>query len=77
MNRGDYLRSRAALLRKVAKAIDIRSIRDRVLALAEECLVLAKLVEKTDVAPAAARARSRERSKARPKRARRAKRVRG
>ena len=40
-----YLNGRAAALRKVADTIDIRSIRDRVLALAEECLQLARLVE--------------------------------
>jgi hypothetical protein len=47
MRRTDYLNGRAALLRRVAKTIDVRSIRDRILALAEECAVLAKLVEKT------------------------------
>lgn len=46
MKRADYLRGRATLLRKVAATIDVRSIRDRILALAEECVQLAKLVEK-------------------------------
>jgi hypothetical protein len=46
MTRVDYLKGRAAALRRIAKTIDIRSIRDRILALAEECIELAKLVEK-------------------------------
>jgi len=46
MTRADYLNGRAALLRTVAKTIDVRSISDRILALADECVLLAKLVEK-------------------------------
>jgi hypothetical protein len=49
MTRADYLNGRAALLRRVAKTIDVRSIRDRILALADECVQLAKLVEKTTI----------------------------
>jgi hypothetical protein len=45
MNMIEYLKGRAAALRRLAKTIDIRSIRDRVLALAEECVQLARLVE--------------------------------
>lgn len=45
MTRTKYLEGRAAALRKLAKTIDISSIRDRVLALAEECVQLARLVE--------------------------------
>jgi len=41
-----YLIDRAAALRKLADTIDIWSIRDRVLALAEECAQLARLVER-------------------------------
>jgi len=41
-----YLQDRAAALREVAETIDVWSIRDRVLALAEECVQLARLVEK-------------------------------
>ena len=41
-----YLKDRAAALQAVAETIDVRSIRDRVLALAEECVQLARLVEK-------------------------------
>lgn len=44
--RTTYLKERAAALREVAETIDVRSIRDRVLALAEECVQLARLVEK-------------------------------
>lgn len=46
MNRVDYLRGRAAALRDIAETIDIQSIRDRVLALSEECVQLAQLVGK-------------------------------
>ena len=46
MNRVDYLMGRAAALRGLAKTIDIQSIRDRVLALSEECVQLAQLVGK-------------------------------
>ena len=46
MNRVDYLMGRAAALRDLAETIDIQSIRDRVLALAEECEQLAQLVGK-------------------------------
>ena len=46
MNRVDYLMGRAAALRDIAETIDIRSVRDRVLALAEECVQLAQLVGK-------------------------------
>jgi len=41
-----YLMGRAAALREVAETIDVWSIRDRVLALAEECVQLARIVEK-------------------------------
>ncbi len=41
-----YLKGRAAALREVVETIDVWSIRDRVLALAEECVQLARLVEK-------------------------------
>ena len=41
--RTTYLKGRATALRKLADTIDIRSIRDRVLALAEECVQLARL----------------------------------
>jgi hypothetical protein len=44
--RTTYLKGRATALRKLADTIDIRSIRDRVLALAEECVQLARLVER-------------------------------
>lgn len=44
--RTTYLKERAAALREIAETIDVRSIRDRVLALAEECVQLARLVEK-------------------------------
>jgi hypothetical protein len=47
VSRADYLREQAALLRGVADTFDVRSIRDRILALAEECVELAKLVEKS------------------------------
>ena len=46
MNRVDYLIGRAAALRDLAETIDIQSIRDRVLALSEECVQLAQLVGK-------------------------------
>ncbi|HXA69029.1 MAG TPA: hypothetical protein VNW24_01180 [Stellaceae bacterium] len=46
MNRIDYLMGRAAALRDIAETIDIQSIRDRVLALSEECVQLAQLVGK-------------------------------
>ena len=45
-DRAQYLRDRAAALRALAETIDVWSIRDRVLALAEECVQLARLVEK-------------------------------
>ena len=69
MRRTDYLNGRAALLRRVAKTIDVRSIRDRILALAEECAVLAKLVEKTTTEEQAgsSSARSPTRSRFRPR----------
>ena len=44
--RTTYLKGRAAALRELAATIDVRSIRDRVLALAEECVQLARLVER-------------------------------
>ena len=44
--RTTYLKGRAAALRELSDTIDIRSIRDRVLALAEECVQLARLVER-------------------------------
>jgi hypothetical protein len=62
MTRVSYLKGRAAALRRIAVTIDIRSIRDRVLALAEECIELAKLVEKdmqTERAAQSSRARTR------------------
>ena len=46
MNRIDYLMGRAAALRDLAETIDIESIRNRVLALSEECVQLAQLVDK-------------------------------
>jgi len=46
MNRVDYLMGRAAALRDIAETIDIESIHDRVLALSEECVQLARLVDK-------------------------------
>jgi hypothetical protein len=46
MERTDYLRAQAALLRGVAETFDIKSIKDRVLALAAECDQLVTLVEK-------------------------------
>ena len=46
MSRIDYLMGRAAALREVAETIDIQSIRDRTLALSEECVQLAQLVGK-------------------------------
>ena len=49
MTRANYLNGRAALLRKVAETIDVWSIRNRILALADECVQLAKLVEMTTV----------------------------
>ncbi len=72
MKRADYLREQASLLRGIAKTFDIRSIRDRILALAEECEQLARLVEKTVTneepgarsAPPRARSRSQRRTKA-------------
>jgi hypothetical protein len=69
MTRANYLNGRAALLRRVAKTIDVRSIRDRILALADECVQLAKLVEKTSekTAASASPARSPARSRSRPR----------
>ena len=46
MERTDYLRAQAALLRGVAETFDIKSVKDRVLALAAECDQLVTLVEK-------------------------------
>jgi hypothetical protein len=46
MNRIDYLMGRAAALRDIAETIDIQSIRDRTLALLEECAQLAQLIAK-------------------------------
>jgi hypothetical protein len=46
MSRIDYLMGRAAALRDVAETIDIQSIRDRTLALSEECAQLAQLIAK-------------------------------
>jgi hypothetical protein len=72
MTRVDYLKGRATVLRRVAKTIDVRSIRDRVLALAEECVELAKLVEhETRIEPRRSPAlASRVRSRPRPKQTR-------
>jgi hypothetical protein len=64
MTRANYLKGRAVALHRIAKTIDIRSIRDRVLALAEEFVELAKLVEKDmreEQAGPTARVRSRSR----------------
>ena len=49
-SRTAHLEGRAAAPRKVAGTIDIWSIRDRVLALAEECVRLARLTEKEGLA---------------------------
>ena len=46
MERTQYLRAQAALLRGVAGTFDMQSIRDRLLALAQECEQLATLVQK-------------------------------
>lgn len=46
MERADYLKGQAALLRGVAATFDIPSIRNRLLALANECQILAQLVGK-------------------------------
>jgi len=46
MERRDYLKGQAALLRGVAATFDIPSIRNRLLALASECQILAQLVGK-------------------------------
>ena len=51
-SRSDYLREQAALLRGVAGTFDVRGIRDHILALADECVELAKLVEKSATAEA-------------------------
>ena len=53
--RTTYLKGRAAALRELADTIDIRSIRDRVLALAEECVQLERLVEREGQAERSAR----------------------
>ena len=44
MERAEYLKVQAALLRGIAGTFDIPSIRDRLLALANECQILARLV---------------------------------
>jgi hypothetical protein len=49
MERTQYLRAQAALLRGVAGTFDMQSIRDRLLALAQECEQLATLVKKEGV----------------------------
>ena len=46
MERADYLKGQAALLRGVAATFDVPSIRNRLLALANECQILAQLVGK-------------------------------
>jgi hypothetical protein len=46
MERTRYLKAQAALLRGVAGTFDVQSIRDRLLALAQECEQLATLVKK-------------------------------
>jgi hypothetical protein len=46
MERRDYLKAQAALLRGVAETFDIKSIKDRVLALADECEQLVTLIDK-------------------------------
>ena len=46
MDRVDYLIGRADALRELAETIDVQSIRDRVHALSEECLQLARMVGK-------------------------------
>ena len=44
MRRADYLKEQAALLRGIARTFDIESIRDRLLALANECEQLADAI---------------------------------
>jgi len=44
MDRARYLNGQAALLRGVAGTFDVPSIRNRLLALANECQILARLV---------------------------------
>lgn len=44
MERAEYLKGQAVLLRGIAGTFDIPSIRDRLLALANECQILARLV---------------------------------
>jgi hypothetical protein len=79
MERRDYLKAQAALLRGVAETFDIKSIKDRVLALADECEQLVTLIEKetkesltrsTEVAEslAAERDSARRRGKRKPRR---------
>ena len=46
MDRVDYLIGRADALRELAETIDVQSVRDRVHALSEECLQLARMVGK-------------------------------
>lgn len=69
MERAHYLREQGALLRGIARTFDIRSIRDRLLALAEECDQLARLVEsnltKGEAGRPSARLRARSRSQRR------------
>ncbi len=45
MQRADYLKEQAALLRGIARTFDIVSIRDRLLALASECEQLAGVIK--------------------------------
>jgi hypothetical protein len=66
MTRVVYLRKQAALLRRIARTFDIRSIRDRILALAEECLQLAKLIEKSAAVGRASAASARASQRSRP-----------
>ena len=72
MTRVNYLKHQATLLRRIAKTFDIRSIRDRILALAEECVQLAKLLEKSAAEERARRpsARASARARVRTKRSR-------
>jgi hypothetical protein len=65
-----YLKERAAALREIAATIDVWSIRDRVLALAEECEQLARLVEKEGSAKSSELITARHRTKPQISRAR-------
>jgi len=64
MERIDYLKRQAALLRGVAGTFDIPSIRNRLLALANECQILSRLIG------SGARQRDRQPARLRPSAAR-------